>query len=128
MSDCTVGKELKQSTCRYVKNCKPGFTRNDKFICRKTSRRVNTPDSPKPQFPVINSPQNGSRYGPVFNNSLNSSNYRRRTIKNAAQTGPGFAFNNFESNYTRGNYLLWNIAKNEKVQISIFSHLKSLCA
>ena len=41
MGDCTVGKELKQSTCRYVKQCKPGWTRNDKFICRKTLRRIN---------------------------------------------------------------------------------------
>ena len=41
MAECTIGKELKQSTCRYVKNCKPGYIRNDKFICRKTARRVN---------------------------------------------------------------------------------------
>ena len=39
MGDCTVGKELKQSTCRYVKKCKPGWVRNNKFICRKTLRR-----------------------------------------------------------------------------------------
>ena len=42
MGDCTIGKELKQSTCRYVKQCKPGWSRNDKFICRKTLRRTNT--------------------------------------------------------------------------------------
>ena len=40
MEDCTVGKELKQSTCRYVKKCKPGWVRNDKYICRKTLRRT----------------------------------------------------------------------------------------
>jgi hypothetical protein len=40
MGDCTVGKELKQSTCRYVKKCKPGWVRNDKYICRKTLRRT----------------------------------------------------------------------------------------
>jgi hypothetical protein len=40
MGDCTVGKELKQSTCRYVKKCKPGWVRNNKFICRKTLRRT----------------------------------------------------------------------------------------
>ena len=44
MSDCTIGKELKQSTCRYVKECKRGYTRNDKFICRKTTRRVKNPN------------------------------------------------------------------------------------
>jgi len=38
--DCREGKELKQATCRYVKKCKPGWTRNEKFICRKTARRV----------------------------------------------------------------------------------------
>jgi hypothetical protein len=42
MGDCTIGKELKQSTCRYVKQCRPGWSRNDKFICRKTLRRTNT--------------------------------------------------------------------------------------
>jgi hypothetical protein len=40
MGDCTIGKELKQSTCRYVKKCKPGWVRNDKYICRKTLRRT----------------------------------------------------------------------------------------
>ena len=50
MEDCTIGKELKQSTCRYVKKCKPGWIRNDKYICRKTLRRTgkrannNSPD------------------------------------------------------------------------------------
>ena len=42
--DCREGKELKQATCRYVKKCKPGWTRNEKFICRKTARRVQTPN------------------------------------------------------------------------------------
>ena len=43
--DCKEGKELKQSTCRYVKKCKPGWTRNEKFICRKTTRRLhNSPN------------------------------------------------------------------------------------
>lgn len=41
--DCRIGKELKQSTCRYVKECKRGWTRNDKFICRKTNRRLVSP-------------------------------------------------------------------------------------
>ena len=40
MGDCTIGKELKQSTCRYVKKCRDGWSRNDKFICRKTLRRT----------------------------------------------------------------------------------------
>jgi len=40
MGDCTIGKELKQSTCRYVKKCKEGWVRNDKYICRKTLRRT----------------------------------------------------------------------------------------
>ena len=42
--DCREGKELKQETCRFVKKCKPGWTRNEKFICRKTARRVQTPN------------------------------------------------------------------------------------
>ena len=40
MGDCRIGKELKQSTCRYVKKCPPGWSRNEKFICRKTTRRL----------------------------------------------------------------------------------------
>jgi len=43
LEDCRIGKELKQSTCRYVKECKRGWTRNDKFICRKTNRRLVSP-------------------------------------------------------------------------------------
>ena len=69
MSDCTVGKELKQSTCRYVKNCKPGFTRNDKFICRKTSRRVESRrvesrrvESRRVESRRVPKPRNSSKY------------------------------------------------------------------
>jgi hypothetical protein len=43
VEDCRIGKELKQSTCRYVKECKRGWSRNDKFICRKTNRRLVSP-------------------------------------------------------------------------------------
>jgi len=44
MEDCRIGKELKQSTCRYVKACKRGWSRNEKFICRKTNRRLVDPN------------------------------------------------------------------------------------
>lgn len=50
MEDCRIGKELKQSTCRYVKECKRGWTRNDKFICRKTERRLKDPNEPVRKF------------------------------------------------------------------------------
>jgi len=45
MEDCRKDKELKQSTCRYVKKCDPGWTRNEKFICRKTTRRLRNNDT-----------------------------------------------------------------------------------
>jgi hypothetical protein len=50
--NCTgrIGKEFKQSTCRYVKECKRGWTRNDKFICRKTTRRLSSPEEPIRKF------------------------------------------------------------------------------
>ena len=64
MEDCRIGKELKQSTCRYVKECKRGWTRNDKFICRKTSRRLNDPENVKPrQFTVK------TRLSPIVENT-----------------------------------------------------------
>jgi len=50
MEDCRIGKELKQATCRYVKECKRGWTRNDKFICRKTERRLKDPNEPIRKF------------------------------------------------------------------------------
>jgi predicted NAD-dependent protein-ADP-ribosyltransferase YbiA (DUF1768 family) len=33
--DCREGKILNPHTCVYVKECKPGFKRNEKFQCRK---------------------------------------------------------------------------------------------
>ena len=67
MGDCTVGKELKQSTCRYVKKCKPGWVRNDKYICRKTLRRTGKRAN---KSPVILT-------GNVAKNVLNSPNEKR---------------------------------------------------
>jgi len=52
MEDCRIGKELKQSTCRYVKECKRGWTRNEKFVCRKTNRRLVDPDEMTVRKPV----------------------------------------------------------------------------
>ena len=33
--DCRIGKTLNPKTCVYVKDCKPGFSRNARFVCRK---------------------------------------------------------------------------------------------
>ena len=33
--DCRTGKTLNPHTCVYVKDCKPGYKRNEKFQCRK---------------------------------------------------------------------------------------------
>jgi hypothetical protein len=52
MEDCRIGKELKQSTCRYVKECKRGWTRNEKFVCRKTNRRLVDPNEFTVRKPV----------------------------------------------------------------------------
>ena len=55
MEDCRKDKELKQSTCRYVKKCDPGWTRNEKFICRKTTRRLRNNDNNVVHFNSQNS-------------------------------------------------------------------------
>jgi predicted NAD-dependent protein-ADP-ribosyltransferase YbiA (DUF1768 family) len=38
--DCRVNKEFNPKTCRYVKECKPGQVRDEKFKCRSTVKRV----------------------------------------------------------------------------------------
>jgi len=55
MEDCRKDKELKQSTCRYVQKCPDGWTRNKKFICRKTTRRL---VKPKPKTKSKNKNRN----------------------------------------------------------------------
>jgi len=62
MEDCRIGKELKQSTCRYVKECKRGWSRNEKFICRKTNRRLVDPNElTVRKFTSKKSPKSNSR-------------------------------------------------------------------
>ena len=39
--DCRTGKTLNPFTCVYVKDCEPGYVRNERFLCRKK------PKSPK---------------------------------------------------------------------------------
>lgn len=41
--DCRTGKILNPKTCVYVKECRPGYVRNTKFMCRKTSQKRNRP-------------------------------------------------------------------------------------
>lgn len=41
MDKCFNGKELNPITCHFVKKCKPGFTRNKQFLCRKTKKLNN---------------------------------------------------------------------------------------
>jgi hypothetical protein len=38
--NCSEGKELNPTTKRCVTKCKPGFSRNDKFQCRKNTRKM----------------------------------------------------------------------------------------
>ena len=38
--DCRTGKTLNPHTCVYVKDCKPGYMRNNKFQCRKYSKTI----------------------------------------------------------------------------------------
>jgi hypothetical protein len=38
--DCRVNKEFNPKTCRYVKECKPGQVRDEKFRCKSIIRRV----------------------------------------------------------------------------------------
>lgn len=71
MGDCTIGKELKQSTCRYVKKCKPGWVRNDKYICRKTLRRTGKHANSQEKN-MLNSP-NENNFG-VLRNTLRTPN------------------------------------------------------
>ena len=40
--DCRIGKTLNPKTCVYVKDCKPGFSRNARFVCRKTKTKTKT--------------------------------------------------------------------------------------
>ena len=39
--DCRDGKILNPHTCVFVKECKPGFRRNEKFQCRKGTAKSN---------------------------------------------------------------------------------------
>jgi hypothetical protein len=33
MADCTKDKDFNNKTCRYVKSCKNGYSRNEDFKC-----------------------------------------------------------------------------------------------
>jgi len=65
--DCRTGKVLNPQTCVYVKECEPGYIRNERFLCRKETRkkkenmprvRPNSPKSPNshkgPNMPRLN--------------------------------------------------------------------------
>jgi len=69
MEDCRIGKELKQSTCRYVKECKRGWSRNEKFICRKTNKRLVDPNDM-----TVRKARNSSKPLKKFVTKSNSSN------------------------------------------------------
>jgi len=45
MTDCRIDKEFNPRTCRYVKDCKPGFIRNSKFRCRKKTESKSNSNS-----------------------------------------------------------------------------------
>ena len=43
--ECAIGKELNPKTCRYIKSCRKGYTRNKDFKCVKNSdtRQISIP-------------------------------------------------------------------------------------
>ena len=80
MGDCTIGKELKQSTCRYVKKCKPGWIRNDKYICRKTLRRTGKHVN---NSPIIVTTDKQKQFKNIFGTPSPSPNGMPKLTKNA---------------------------------------------
>lgn len=57
--DCYSKQDLNPRTCRFSLKCKPGFTRNEKFLCRK-SKKKNSP---------LNAPLNSPLNSPLKLNS-----------------------------------------------------------
>lgn len=56
--DCREGKTLNPHTCIFVKDCKPGYMRNDKFQCRKDA---DAPKAPSPKTPSPKAPRPKSK-------------------------------------------------------------------
>ena len=55
--DCFSKQDLNPRTCRFSLKCKPGFTRNEKFLCRK-SKKKNSPLNAPLNAPLkLNSPK-----------------------------------------------------------------------
>uniref|UniRef100_A0A6C0JPK3 Uncharacterized protein n=1 Tax=viral metagenome TaxID=1070528 RepID=A0A6C0JPK3_9ZZZZ len=89
MGDCTIGKELKQSTCRYVKKCKPGWVRNEKYICRKTLRRIgkraHSPDNKGLEYNYDRGLNVGKK---LQNRNKNQQGIMRRLFGNSSNPSP----------------------------------------
>lgn len=94
MTDCRIDKEFNPRTCRYVKDCKPGFIRNSKFRCRKkiieSNSNSNSPNSYKELYkkklldnvldPSFKSPKGRIRF--VSPNATTNKSKKKKSFKN----------------------------------------------
>jgi predicted NAD-dependent protein-ADP-ribosyltransferase YbiA (DUF1768 family) len=103
--DCRTGKTLNPHTCVFVKDCKPGYMRNDKFQCRKdaqaksnatnkvksnatnkvkspkTKNKVKSPNtSPKSKTSISQAKSNAKNVG-SFNRTHKDFNTTRKKLK-----------------------------------------------
>ena len=87
--DCRTGKTLNPHTCVYVKDCKPGYMRNNKFQCRKdaqakrntTSKAKNKVLRRKSISKVTNNPTNKVLRRRATNKVISNASRRKATSK-----------------------------------------------
>jgi len=93
MTDCRIDKEFNPRTCRYVKDCKPGFIRNSKFRCRKkTESKSISPNSYKELYkkklignildPSFKSTKGKTRIRFVSPNATTNKSKKKKIFKN----------------------------------------------
>ena len=84
--DCRTGKTLNPHTCVYVKDCKPGYMRNNKFQCRKDAQAKSNATN-KVKRKVISKAKSKAKSKVLRRNTISKviSNATNKVISNASR-------------------------------------------
>ena len=100
--DCRKGKTLNPHTCVFVKDCKPGFKRNEQFQCRKdATSNATSPKSKTSKKPATKAPSKTKTKAPSKTKTKAPSKTRKAssaTRKASSATNVGH-FNRSHKNF-----------------------------
>jgi len=98
MSDCTIGKDFNPKTCRWIKGCRNGYSRNENFKCVRGSK--STKKVEKEAFDLVKELFSNQNNGLTYPISPERTITRKKSFDNFNEFNSGLNLSKKTSSYS----------------------------